>query len=142
MLCDKNGSIALRLKYFDAMVTSVVCFAAGHRTVCVGERRKFDVQRRKLLGRMVGPPADVNWNGPWHAIMHEWNVRIEQELVCNVFNLWSHRYLAEYWKFANYVVFFGTHHCNLLSGGSILVGYLQLRPPTYGSATSTLSLLC
>ena len=31
ILCDKNVSIALRLKVFDAIVTSVVCFAAGHR---------------------------------------------------------------------------------------------------------------
>ena len=37
ILCDKNVSIALRLKFFDAMVTSVVCFAAGHRKVYVGE---------------------------------------------------------------------------------------------------------
>ena len=40
ILCDKNVSIALRLKFFDAMVTSVVCFAAGHRKVYVGELRK------------------------------------------------------------------------------------------------------
>ena len=36
IVCDKNVSIALRLKFFDAMVTSVVCFAAGHRKVYVG----------------------------------------------------------------------------------------------------------
>ena len=40
ILCDKNASIALRLKFFDAMVTSVVCFAARHRKVYVGELRK------------------------------------------------------------------------------------------------------
>ena len=103
ILCDKNVSIALRLKFFDAMVTSVVCFAAGHRKVYVGELRKLDVHCRKLLRRMIGPPPDANWNGPWHEILHEWHIRIEQQLECNGFKLWSRRYLAEYWKFANYV---------------------------------------
>jgi len=85
------------------MVTSVVCFAAGHRKVYVGELRKLDVHCRKLLRRMVGPPPDANWNGPWHEVLHEWHIRIEQQLECNGFKLWSRRYLAEYWKFANYV---------------------------------------
>ena len=31
ILCDKMVSMASRLKFFDAMITSVVCFAAGHR---------------------------------------------------------------------------------------------------------------
>ena len=93
ILCDKNVSIALRLKFFDAMVTSVVCFAAGHRKVYVGELRKVDV-------RMVGPPPDANWNGPWHEVLHEWHICIEQQQECNGFKLWSRRYLAGYWKFA------------------------------------------
>ena len=41
ILCDENVSIALRLKFFDAMVTSVLCFAAGHRKVYVGALRKL-----------------------------------------------------------------------------------------------------
>ena len=58
---------------------------------------------RKLLRRMVGPPPGINWNGPWHDILHEWHIRIEQQLECNGFKICSHRYLTEYWKFANYV---------------------------------------
>ena len=50
ILCDKNVSIALRLKFFDAMVTSVVCFAAGHRKVYVGELRKLDVHAENCYG--------------------------------------------------------------------------------------------
>ena len=30
ILCDKKVSIALRLKFLEAMVTSVACFAVGH----------------------------------------------------------------------------------------------------------------
>ena len=77
VLCDKNVGIALRLKFFDAIVTSVVCFAGGHRKLYVRELRKLDVHCRKLLRRMVGPPPDINWNGPWHDILHEWHIRIE-----------------------------------------------------------------
>ena len=64
ILCDKNVWIALRLKFFHAMLTSVVCFAAGHPKVYVGALRKLDAHCRKLLRRMVGPPPDINWNGP------------------------------------------------------------------------------
>ena len=72
-----------------------VCFAAGHRKVYVGELRKLDVHCRKLLRRMVGPPPDANWNRPSHKVLHEWHIRIEQQLECNGFKLWSRRYLAE-----------------------------------------------
>ena len=30
ILCDKIASIALQLNFFDAMVSSLVCFATGH----------------------------------------------------------------------------------------------------------------
>ena len=63
ILCDKTVSIASRLNFFDAMVTSVLCLAVGHRKVYVGELRKLDAHCRKLLRRMVGPPRDINWNG-------------------------------------------------------------------------------
>lgn len=44
-------SIALRFKPFDAIVTSVVGFAAGHQKLYVGELRKLDVHHQKLLWR-------------------------------------------------------------------------------------------
>ena len=103
ILCDKNVSIALWWKFLYAMVTSVVCFAVGHRKVYLGELRKLDAHCRKLLRLMVGRPPDINWNGPWHDILHEWDIRIAQQLECNGFKKWSHRFLTEYWKFANYV---------------------------------------
>ena len=75
------------------MVTSVVCFAAGNRKMYVGELRKLDGHCGKLLRRMVGPPPGINWNGPWHDILHEWHIRIEQQFECNGFKIWSHRHL-------------------------------------------------
>ena len=46
---------------------------------------------------MAGPPAGVNWNGPRHEILHEWHIRMEQQLDCNGFR--SRRYLAKYRTF-------------------------------------------
>ena len=63
-------SMASRLNFFDAMITSVVCFAAGHRKICTTDLRKLDVHCRKLLRRVVGPPADIDWIQPWHTIIH------------------------------------------------------------------------
>ena len=43
ILCDKMVSMASRLKFLDAMITSVVCFAAGHRKIYTTDLRKLDV---------------------------------------------------------------------------------------------------
>ena len=90
ILCDKNVSVAFTVETLDAMVTSLVGFAAGHRRVYEGELRKMDAHCRKLLRRMVGPPPDIIWNGPWHDILHEWHIPIKQQLECNGFKIWSH----------------------------------------------------
>ena len=103
ILCDKMVSMASRLKFFDAMITSVVCFAAGRRKICTNDLRKLDVHCRKLLRRVVGPPADIDWNQPWHTILHSWHNRIDQQLKYHGFKIWSAKYLSEYWKFANYI---------------------------------------
>ena len=101
ILCDKRASMASRLKFFDAMITSVVCFAAGHRKIYTIDLRKLDVHCRKLLRRVVGPPADINWNQPWHTILHAWHRRIDQQLEYHGFKMWSMKYFSEYWKFAS-----------------------------------------
>ena len=48
-------------------------------------------------------PADIDWNQPWHTILHSWHNRIDQQLEYHGFKIWSAKYLSEYWKFANYV---------------------------------------
>ena len=141
ILCDKMVSMASRLKFFDAMITPVVCFGAGHRKIytnflcdlargralasppqiprCIGACLATplgpdvdhcgptlplaDVQCRKLLRRVVGPPADIDWNQPWHTILHAWQDRIDQQLEDHGCKIWSAKYLSAYWKFANYV---------------------------------------
>ena len=81
----------------------VVCFAAGNRKIYTSDLQKHDVHCRKLLRRVVGPPADIDWNQPWHTILHAWHRRIDQQLEYHGFKMWSTQYLSEYWKFANYV---------------------------------------
>lgn len=71
------------------MVTSVVCLANGHRKLYARELLKLDVQCLKLLRRTLVLPAFVNWNGPWHEILHTWHVRIGQLSECSSFNFWS-----------------------------------------------------
>ena len=99
----QNGLNGISSEIFDAMITSVVCFAAGHRKIYTNDLRKLDVHCRKLLRRVVGPPADIDWNQPWHTILHSWHNRIDQQLEYHGFKIWSAKYLSEYWKFANYV---------------------------------------
>ena len=54
ILCDKMVSMASRLKCVDAMITSVVCFAAGHRKIYRTDLRKFDVHCWKLPSTCCG----------------------------------------------------------------------------------------
>ena len=49
ILSDKSVSISERLVYFDAMVTSVACFAGGHRNIYKTRSRKLDIKFRKLV---------------------------------------------------------------------------------------------
>ena len=62
-----------RLHYiFPAIVPPVACFAAGHRTICKQDLAALDVAHPKLLRRVVGPPAGMDWSRPWHEIVHDW----------------------------------------------------------------------
>ena len=108
ILCDKMVSMASRLKCFDAMITSVVCF---DRKIYTSDLQKLDVHCRKLFRRVVGPPADIDWNQPWHTILHAWHRRIDQQLEYHGAKMWSTKYLSEYWKFANYVALLDDNRC-------------------------------
>ena len=74
-LCDKNVSILDRLRYFDAFVSPVACFVAGHRALHQGDLNGLGVAFRKHLRHIVGPPINIQWDGLWHEILHEWNAR-------------------------------------------------------------------
>ena len=124
-------SMACRLKFCDAMITSVVCFAAGHRKIYTTKLRKFDVHWRKLLRCVVGPPADIDWNQPWHTILHAWHKRINQQLEYHGFKMWATKYLSEYLIFANYIALLVKSLCKT---------HLALEPRRWKAWTSIFSM--
>ena len=99
-LCDMNVSILHRLRYFDAVVSPVACFAAGHRAVHQGDLNRLDVAFRKHLRQLVGPPANIQWDAPWHEILHEWNARAMEYWARTSHPSWSQNCLQQHWKLA------------------------------------------
>ena len=104
ILRDRNVSLCSRLKYFQAIITPVACFAARHRAVYQADLAHMNVEFRRLLRSVVGPPADISWDQPWHEILHLWNAKVRQ--VCGHYSLsdWPTTALKQYWKLAAYVV--------------------------------------
>ena len=78
ILCDKHVPLSLRVKFFEAVVTPVACFGAGHRKISQPHLRKFDSEWRRLLRSMVGPPSGLDWSMPWHEVLHSWNQYVQQ----------------------------------------------------------------
>ena len=62
------------------VASSTTCFAAEHRPLYRKHLQKYDVQFRKLIRRIVGPPPGTNWSAQWHDILHEWNLRVGEHL--------------------------------------------------------------
>ena len=69
MLCDKTVSLQHCLRYLDAVVNPVACYAAGQRKIFKEDLHKLDVTFRRLLLSVVGPPGGVAWTRPWHEIL-------------------------------------------------------------------------
>ena len=102
ILTDRHVSLATRLRYFDTVITPVVCFAAGHRAIFKHDLNKVDVVFRKLLRSVVGPPAATDWSRPWHEILHDWNARVAQFVQQYSVKCWSVRCVEMHWNLAQY----------------------------------------
>ena len=100
ILLDRNVCLKQRLEFFDAVVTPVACFAAGHRAIFHADIRQFDVEFRRLLRRIVGPPADIQWDMPWHIILHHWNAKAVRHWEGLRRPTWGQVCLRSYWNFA------------------------------------------
>ena len=103
ILCDKKVRLAVRLRFFDRVITPVALFASGHRTIRMSDLCKLDVVYRKMLRMIVGPPNFVEWNAPWHDILHHWNGRAVALAQQHGLNTWSEQCLKHHWKFAMHV---------------------------------------
>ena len=69
ILEDRGVPISQRLRYFDAVVSSVACFAAGHRALYKEHIQSLDLHFRKFCRSIVGPPPDIDWTRVWHEIL-------------------------------------------------------------------------
>jgi len=109
---EKNSRIRYKFRPHGSQTAFLqsLCFQAAY----LGRQEKlFSPKKTHVLrqGRgattyitanvVEGPPGDIDWNQPWHTILHAWHRRIDQQL--DGFKMWSTKYLSEYWKFANYV---------------------------------------
>ena len=109
ILTDHQISIATRLKYFDKVVGTVACFAAGHRALYKNDLLNMDVSYRKLCRQIVGPPPGTNWNLDWHEILLFWNERVAHFAALASVKSWSQSVCIHYWKFARYVACLPSH---------------------------------
>ena len=87
--CDKNIPLGLRLKVFNAVITPVTCFATGHRTLYPRDVRRYDIEMRKMLRRMIPPPVGIDWSALWHVILHSWHARMDTVVHQFAFLPWS-----------------------------------------------------
>ena len=89
---QKKTSRLQFLMLWSRMITSVVCFGAGNRKIYTSDLRKQNVHCRKLFRRVVCPPPGIDWNQPWHTILHAWHRRIDQKLEYHSFKILSPKY--------------------------------------------------
>ena len=117
ILCDKKVRLAVRLRFFDRVITPVALFAFGHRTIRMIDLYQMDITFRKLLRVMVGPPPGIDWSCDWHVILHSWNDRVQR--FTNLFHIktWSRRCVEHYWILGGMLQI---SHRNVGSAGCLL----------------------
>ena len=103
ILCDKRVRLAVRLRFFDRVITPVALFASGHQKIRMSDLYKLDVVYRKMLRMTVGPPNFVEWNAPWHDILHHWNEKALALAQQHGLYTWSEQCRKHHWKFAMHV---------------------------------------
>ena len=118
-----------RLRYFASVTTPVACFDAGHRTPHKADLQQLNVEYRRLMRSVVGPPSDVSWDNPWHETLHAWNAACNKflkgmasqiggtfhlRLICDVElgdgGLSVPAYVKLWWDMALVVEVFGEHN--------------------------------
>ena len=109
ILLDRSVSISKRLKYFNAVVSSVACFGSGHRAIYSSQLATLDVHFRKLCRSIVGPPSEVDWNAAWNEILHLWNERTRSFVANAHVNTWSYITCKNYWNLAKHVASLPEH---------------------------------
>ena len=59
----------MKLKYFNACVSAVVCFGGGHRTLYKTQLYALEVLFPKLCRSIATTPSDTDWSLEWHQVI-------------------------------------------------------------------------
>ena len=96
---------------FEAVVSSTACFVAEHRPLHRKHLEKYDVQFRKFVRRIVGPPPPgTTWSAQWRDILHDWNLHADHWSHASGNSSWSNKCMTRYWNFACYIANFPAEH--------------------------------
>ena len=101
-LRDRNVWIVKLLRYFESVMSSVACFAGGHRTIYNRHLERLDTHFRKFCRSIVGPPPGTGWTLEWHEILHQWNVRANLFIGRANIKIWSRICCFTYWRLAQH----------------------------------------
>ena len=52
-------------------ISPVACFGESHRAIHKDAVAELDVEYRRLMRTVVGPPASTNWASPWHTLARD-----------------------------------------------------------------------
>ena len=103
ILQDTTISVYMRLKYFNACVSAVVCFGRGHCTLYKKQFYALDVLFRKLCRSVVTPPSDTGWSLEWREILHHWNDRARTFAQAAGLKPWSYCVFRQHCKLASHI---------------------------------------
>ena len=96
---SRNVSIRNKLKFFDAIVTPIVCFGAGPRCIRTADMDKFNIHFRRMIRCVVGAPGGICWHDPWHEILHIWRQRVREMVEACHMKTWAETCASQQWKF-------------------------------------------
>ena len=109
---------------FAKVISPVACFGASHCAIHKNDLAKLDVEFRRLMRMVVGPPADTHWASPWHKILSEGPTNIGLSHVEAV------------WKFVSYVATLPSERCTRRSLEWDIRGPRKRGRPAYTSETA------
>ena len=116
ILQNRKKSVLSRLKYFDSVVSSMVCFVSSHRTIYKDHLLRLDISFRTLCRAIVAPPSDTNWSLEWRDIIHNRNIRVQDFVSATALKPWSRIVCKQHWDLFCYVAHL---LCATLAGTSL-----------------------
>ena len=110
ILEGRTVPIAQRFRCFDAVVSSIACFASGHRTMYREHIQTLDIHFRKFCRSIMGPPPHIDWTLEWHEVLHTYNERATHCVGIVKIQSWSRICCGAYWKLAAHIAKLPFHH--------------------------------